>query len=399
MIAEVRDGKPASKDVIQKIKIRVVEEHGVNVASVMLVKPRTISKTTSGKIKRFECLKQFTDETLNLVPQVPKQILTKKSLLMSFTTGSWGEEKTPGPQQVRSIQAPSIRVTKNEIVEFLKRLISEQTGIPINNISVTENLTSYGIDSIGVVKATQKLSDFLGTPIAAIDVFTASCILELANFCEDLLSKSQPKLSSNPSNVPEVETDSTELIVEVSKSFQYGIRVLQLLALIYISIMLVSPAYLSITTYLNFILSASKWIDGFPWLNYLISLTTAPLAWILCIASTCIYISLFGSSFLGPNYSLTSEISIYSMDFVKWWTLYKAQEVSSKVLAPHLRGTVFLKYWFEMLGARIGSSVLLDTVDITDPSLVSIGDDVVIAEGGLLQSHEVKKGTYKFPSY
>ncbi|RZB74440.1 Long-chain-fatty-acid--AMP ligase FadD28, partial [Glycine soja] len=367
VIAEVRDGKPVSKDLIEKIKTRVVEEHGVNVASVKLIKPRTISKTTSGKIKRFECVKQFTDETLNLVPQGSKTILTKKSLLRPFTTGAWGEEKRPGQQQVRSILAPRKRISKNEIVEFLKGLISEQTGIPINDISVTDNLTSYGIDSI-----------------------------ELANFSKDLLSKSQPQLSSNLPNIPEAESDSTEFIVEVSKSRQFGIHVLQLLALIYVSIMLISPAYLSITSYLNFILSASKWIDGFPWLNYLISLTFAPLAWILCIASTCICISLFGSSFLGPNYALTSEISIYSMDFVKWWALYKAQEISSKILAIHLRGTVLLNYWFEMLGARIGSSVLLDTVDITDPSMVSIGDEVVISEGVLVQSHEVKNGILSF---
>ncbi|KAK7262556.1 hypothetical protein RJT34_30130 [Clitoria ternatea] len=392
VIAEVRDGKPVSKDLVEKIKTCVAEEHGVNVASVKLVKPRTISKTTSGKIKRFECIKQFADETLNLVPQGPKPILTKKSFVRSFTTGTCREGKTPGPQLVRGIPAPRKRISKNEIVEFLKGLISEQTGIPVSNISVTDNLTSYGIDSIGVVKATQKLSDFLGTPVAAIDVFTASCILELANFSEDLLSKTQPQLSSNPSNVPEAETDSTELLVEVSKSHQFGIHLLQLLALVYISVMLVSPAYLSITTYLTFIPSAGKLIAGFPWLNYLVPLTFAPLSWTFCIAYTCICISLFGSSFLAPNYALTSEISIYSMDFVKWWALYKTQEISSKVLAIHLRGTVFLKYWFKMLGARIGSSVLLDTVDITDPSLVSIGDEVVIAEGVLVQSHEVKNG-------
>ncbi|KAI5399607.1 hypothetical protein KIW84_064798 [Lathyrus oleraceus] len=57
-----------------------------------------------------------------------------------------------------------------------------------------------------------------------------------------------------------------------------------------------------------------------------------------------------------------------------------------------LKGTVFLKYWFEILDARIGSSVLLDTFDITDPSLVSIRDEAVISEGVLVQSHEVKNG-------
>lgn len=49
-----------------------------------------------------------------------------------------------------------------------------------------------------------------------------------------------------------------------------------------------------------------------------------------------------------------------------------------------------------MLGAKIGSSALLDTVDITDPSLVSIGDGAVIAEGALIQSHEVKNGVLSF---
>ncbi|KAL2328831.1 hypothetical protein Fmac_022258 [Flemingia macrophylla] len=264
VIAEVRDGKPVIKDVIEKIKTCVVEEHGVSVASVKLIKPRTISKTTSGKIKRFECVKQFTDETLNLVSQSPRPILTKKSLLRSISTRMLREGKTT------SQLAPRKRISKNEIIEFLKGLISMKTGIPVNNISVTDNLTSYGIDSIGVVKATQKLSDFLGTQVAAIDVFTASCILELANFSEDLLSKSQPQLSNNPSNIPEDETDSTELIVEVSKS----------------------------------------------------RLSDA--------------------------------------------------------------------------GCRIGSSVLLDTVDITDPSLVSIEDEAVIAEGVLIQSHEVKNGILSF---
>jgi acyl carrier protein len=277
-------------------------------------------------------------------------------------------------------------------MEFLKRLISEQAGISVSNISVTDNMSTYGMDSIGVVKATQKLSDFLGVPVAAIDVFSASCIQELANFSENLLLKSQPHLTSNPSYAPEAETESTEFFVEVSNSHRWSICLLQLLALVFVSTLLVSPAYLSITTFQNLITSFSKPAYGIPWSNYIFSLALAPLSWILCIASTCICISFFGNSFLRPNYALTPEISIYSMAFVKWWALYKSQEISSKVLATHLKGTVFLKYWFEMLGARIGSSVLLDTVDITDPSLVSIGDEAVISEGVLVQSHEVKNG-------
>ncbi|KAK7272024.1 hypothetical protein RJT34_28363 [Clitoria ternatea] len=393
VIAEVKDGKSIGKDVIEHVQNRVVEEHGVSVASVKLIKPRTISKTTSGKIRRFDCLKQFADETLNLVAQ---PILTKRSLVRSFTTGTCREGRTPRQQLVGNTPLPVQRISNKEIVECLKKLISEQSGIPISNISVTDSMSTYGIDSISVVKASQKLSDFLGVPVAAIDVFTASCIQELANFSENLVLKSQPQLLSNSSHAPEADIDSTEVIVDVSRSLQWGIRLLQFLALTYVSMMLVSPAYLSITAFLSSVSNVSELVNGIPRSNYFISLILAPLSWILCMVSTCICISFFGISFLRPNYAIAPDISIYSMDFVKWWALYKTQEISSKVLATHLRGTVFLKYWFEMLGARIGSSVLIDTVDITDPSLVSIGDEAVIAEGVLVQSHEVRNGILSF---
>ncbi|KAF4391721.1 hypothetical protein G4B88_005607 [Cannabis sativa] len=393
IIAEVKDGKPVSKDVVDNIKLRVAEEHGVNVASVKLIKPRTISKTTSGKIKRFECLKQFTDGTLNAVPD---PIISKKVFKRSFTTGSCRDGTTPRPQ-LASSPIPSPILNNREIAEFLKGVVSEQTGISIKDISVTENLVSYGIDSIGVVRAAQKLSDFLGVPVGAVDIFSASCIAELASFSENLLLKSQPEQMSNQSHVSEQEIDYyAETFMEVSMSHQLKIWFLQNLALVYVAFLLVFPAYLSLSTFMWSVSAISPLTGGILWLDYLIPLTLAPLSWIFCILSTCLCISLFGNSFLRPNYAMSPKLSIWSVDFVKWWALYKAQEVSSKILAEHLRGTVFLTYWFEMFGARIGSSVLLDTVDITDPSLVSIGDGAVIAEGALIQSHEVKNGTLSF---
>ncbi|KAM2350617.1 hypothetical protein ACFXTH_005541 [Malus domestica] len=391
VIAEVRDSKPVGKDVVEQIQARVAEEHGVTVASVKMIRPKTISKTTSGKIKRFECLQQFIDGTLNVVPE---PILTKKKLMRSFTTGTCKDR----PQFVRGSPPPSPKISNKDIVDFLKRLVSEQTGISINKISNTESLVSYGIDSIGVVRAAQKLSDFLGVPVGAVDIFTATCIADLASFSENLVMNSQPQLSTTPSNVShlETETDSAELVMELPESHHLVIWSFQLLALVYIAFMLSIPAYISVSAFMKCVSATHALVEGIPYLDYLILLTFAPLAWILCILSTCVSIAFLGNSFLKPNYALNPEVSIWSLDFVKWWALYKAREVASKVLAEHLRGTMFLKYWFEMLGARIGSSVFLDTVDITDPSLVSIGDGAVIAEGALIQSHEVKNGVLSF---
>ncbi|KAM7273021.1 hypothetical protein ACFE04_027685 [Oxalis oulophora] len=384
VIAELRDGKPVSSEVIEKIKTRVTEEHGVTIAAVKLIKPRTISKTTSGKIKRFECLKQFTDNTLNVVPEP----IRAKRLTRSFTTGTCKEGRTPRANLVSSPISRS-RISNREIVEFLKRLVSDQTGIHVDKISTTESLPSYGIDSIGVVRAAQKLSDFLQAPIGAVDIFTATCIDDLARMSEELMMKSGPQQSS----IPEPEIDFPELMIEVSRTRQIGILFFQLLILVYVSAILIVPAYLSISAYISL---THRLADENSWSAYLLSLAFAPLSWILCIISTCISIAFFGKSFLQPNYTLTPEVQTWSVDFVRWWALYKVQETSSKVLAVHLRGTVFLNYWFETLGAKIGSSVLLDTIDITDPSLVSIGDGVVVAEGVTVQSHEVKNGIVSF---
>ncbi|CAK7339270.1 unnamed protein product [Dovyalis caffra] len=392
VIAEVRDGKPVGKDVVENIKNRVAEEHGVTVASIKLIRPRTISKTTSGKIKRFECLKHYTDGTLNTVPE---PIFSKRKLRRSFTTGTCKVGMTPRAQHASS-PILTAKFSNKEIVEFLKGLVSEQTGVPIKNISATENLVSYGIDSIGVVRAAQKLSDFLEVPIGAVDIFTATCISDLASFSENLVMKSNPQLLNSQSDLPEPDIDSAEFDAEISETRLIGIWFFQLLALVYVCAMLSFPAYFSVSAFTSLVSASPTLNEGFPWWNYFISLALAPLAWILCIISTCSCIAFLGNSFLKPNYALTPEVSIWSTDFVKWWALYKAHEISSKVFAEHLRGTVFLNYWFEMLGAKIGSSVLLDTIDITDPSLVSIGDGAVIAEGALVQSHEVKNGILSF---
>ncbi|KAG6400961.1 hypothetical protein SASPL_137806 [Salvia splendens] len=393
-IAEVRDGKPVNKDVVEQIKVKVAEEHGVSLAAVKLIKPRSISKTTSGKIRRFECLKQFTDETLNSIPDpiIPKRLLTR-----SYTTGTCKDGHTPRPQLKATTSIA--RLSYVEILEYLKRLISEQTGIPGSRISTTANLNTYGIDSIGVVRAAQKLSDFLGVPVGAVDIFTATSIEDLASFSENLLIKSNPQGIRNNEACSEAEDAyaSEEMILsqQVSFTHQLKIMLLQLVALAYVSILLIFPAYLCISIYVK---SISSYLTPMtiPWAPYIMSVALAPLAWVLCILATCTCIAIFGNSFLQPNYALLPNASMWSADYVKWWALYKAQEISSKVYAVHLRGTPLLNYWFEMFGAKIGSSVVLDTIDITDPALLSIGDGVAIAEGALLQSHQVRNGILSF---
>ncbi|XP_019164111.1 PREDICTED: uncharacterized protein LOC109160273 [Ipomoea nil] len=368
VIAEVRDGKPLPYDVMDHICTRVAEEHGVPIASIVAIKPRSISKTTSGKIKRYECAKRFISGTLDVIEE---QMNGERSL----------------PRNDGIIVPANGKISKTDIVNFLKDLLSQQTGIPVSKISTGETLVSYGVNSIGVVRAAQKISSFFGINIGAIDIFSATCIDDLADFVESLLEKNHPMLT----NSSETKISSSGIPSVVSTFDKITIWLIHLVALAYVSLLLIIPAYISVSMFKPLILANQS-----PWFFYFISLACAPFSWMLCIFLTCICTRLLGNALLQPNYVLNPEISVWSVEFVKWWALYKAQEISSKVLAVHLRGTVFLNYWFKILGAKIASSALIDTVDITDPLLVSIDEESVISEGALIQSHEVKNGVLSF---
>ncbi|EPS61871.1 hypothetical protein M569_12922, partial [Genlisea aurea] len=56
IIAEVRETNTTiSNDMIKEIEKCVAEEHGIITSAIVFIKPKTISKTTSGKIKRYDC--------------------------------------------------------------------------------------------------------------------------------------------------------------------------------------------------------------------------------------------------------------------------------------------------------------------------------------------------------
>ena len=57
------------------------------------------------------------------------------------------------------------------------------------------------------------------------------------------------------------------------------------------------------------------------------------------------------------------------------------------LLLEPLRGTPYINIYLRLLGCRIGKRVFTDTTDITEPDLVSVGDDAALNENAGLQTH------------
>ncbi|XP_057823986.2 uncharacterized protein LOC131036178 [Cryptomeria japonica] len=484
VIAEIRDEKIIKTDVAEQIRMVVAAEHGVEIAAVKLIKPRTICKTTSGKIRRSECLKQFTDGTLDVAGTTRKMALVRtftgkadhKSLLLPVMKRSWTfngsdsnayspiervtdgfpiredilqflvclvSEKTgleasqishdnsfvnyglssivvvEAAQRLSSflgVHVAAIDVytagciselaelalnlmkksgdnthsvkgsNPRDLLKFLKGLVSEMTGVAIQEISSTDSLVSYGIDSVGVVCAAQKLSAYLGVHVSAVDIFTANNISELAAFAEGLLQR-EGKTIANITKAENVNSYTQCVLPSALKRLAIGF--LQLIGILYAAALLIVPAYIACSIPLSVALPAAELLKLNP---ILLLLLASPAAWIFYIVMTAISLSIFGITFLQVNHTLKPKVSVWSVDFVKWWTLYRARDFASTMLATHLRGTVFILWWYRLLGADIGKDVVLDSTDITDPSMVSIADEAVISDGATLESHQVKNG-------
>jgi non-ribosomal peptide synthetase-like protein len=84
--------------------------------------------------------------------------------------------------------------------------------------------------------------------------------------------------------------------------------------------------------------------------------------------------------------------SIYHTDF--WWVerLWKMLPIG---LFRLYDGTPFKSWFLRLQGIKVGSMVFDDGVHCTEPSLTTIGDEVVLNTQSCLQCHSQEDGTFK----
>ncbi|CAM6101924.1 unnamed protein product [Calypogeia fissa] len=538
VVAEVRDEKNVDHiELVSCIKSAVANEHGINVAYVDLIRPRSIPKTTSGKIRRLECLKRFSDGTL-LSIKVPdahsgskirsrrklkNDIISRKksrpsshnsstsnskgvvkslreaapliskdeiemflietlaertglqrteisvsekfsnyadSVVMTWVSSKLSEflhvhvppmqlyssssineiadwsynlivtkaktvtGETSGPRTSGMSTRPYERQdshgrmkSRKALVEFLVGLVADKIGVYTTKISVTARLSDYNLTSLDTVSMAQQISDYLGVHIPPLQLYTASCLDELADNCVAHLHSRGPNSTPNAQHsshyvsrskyLPHNSFSSQETVsenfeielisdkelssaIEPSKLRHVLITGLQVLGMLFIAALLLIPAAIIYGDLVSIVSTHEVLLGTF------LAIALVPAAWMLYIALVGLTICAIGCTILKPNYALQSAIPLWSVRYVRWWTLYRLQDFASKSLAVHLRGTILLVWWYRLMGAQIGDNVHIDTTEISDPSLLYIGNGTILEEDATLQSHDVRAGAVRF---
>ncbi len=138
---QLKDVESMCSGLVKALKGSIMQEHSLALSHVVILRPRTIPKTTSGKIARAWCRKAFMNKTLNSIYS------TSFSNNQQESNGS--SRVVNGPRQ-RAVDPQTIRsMEKSEILSKLKADISNIVSIPATSISTNSDLATM-MDSLSL---------------------------------------------------------------------------------------------------------------------------------------------------------------------------------------------------------------------------------------------------------
>jgi amino acid adenylation domain-containing protein/non-ribosomal peptide synthase protein (TIGR01720 family) len=159
IVQEIDARKEADLDqVIETIREAVASEHDLQVYAVALIKPRQISKTSSGKIQRRDSRRKFLEGTLDAVAE-------------------WraaASEEGDAPELVTAaLSAEAINL-------WLASQVAAKLGIPSSDLRMDQPLARYGLDSLIAVELAHFIETRLGVTLPMVSFLQGSSIVQLS---------------------------------------------------------------------------------------------------------------------------------------------------------------------------------------------------------------------------
>ncbi len=149
--------KPDKTEVIGAIRQAISEEHQVQVYAVVLIKPGSIPKTSSGKIQRRATRAQFEKDELNVVAS---NILKIEDITRNVT-------RLQRSQILGKAAKESQEILETYLIEQQARVL----GIAPDDINPEQSLTSLGLDSLKVFELKNRLEVDLEISVSVADFF------------------------------------------------------------------------------------------------------------------------------------------------------------------------------------------------------------------------------------
>jgi amino acid adenylation domain-containing protein/non-ribosomal peptide synthase protein (TIGR01720 family) len=140
-------------EIISAIRQAVSEDHDVNVEEIVLLRPGSLPRTSSGKTQRKLCRQLFLSRELEAV-------------------GEWSLD----PSSVAEF--PEDEASDIQIV--VQRVIARKLRIPAAGIQLDEPISRYGLDSLASIEIAHEIETRFKTPISMAELLAETTISQIA---------------------------------------------------------------------------------------------------------------------------------------------------------------------------------------------------------------------------
>src|SRR5262249_24745817 len=121
-------------EIFDAVSQAIADQHELHAHAVVLIKPGTIPKTTSGKIQRHACRKRYLDGRLHEVGRSTPQEPIVEAAAEALT--------------VESLFAEKVEDRRPILISYLQTEAARLLKTPSSGLDAEKPLTAYGIDSL-----------------------------------------------------------------------------------------------------------------------------------------------------------------------------------------------------------------------------------------------------------
>jgi acyl transferase domain-containing protein/predicted naringenin-chalcone synthase/ubiquinone/menaquinone biosynthesis C-methylase UbiE/acyl carrier protein len=205
IVCEVKDvndhDKEKQQQLFSQIRTEISKQLQVHMDTIVLIKQKTIPKTTSGKIRRSKCKQLFLEKKLETIAIDRKPIISLDVKMDRDRT-----ETLLSPSS-------SMKLSFEEIISQLVKKIAKTLDVNEEGIDVNKPFTEQGLDSLKISILVGELSAILGRDVSPTLFFEFPSISALATY---LSGQELPQKQFNTVNL-----DNTEDIAVVGMACRF----------------------------------------------------------------------------------------------------------------------------------------------------------------------------------
>ena len=202
LVAELNRERRNSVDmneVVESVRQAILVEHEIDISTIVLIRPGSLPKTSSGKIQRSAIRSAFLSESLEPVYR------------WQLTVRQWASGPTVRPEE-----APR---TLESLRDWLSLECASRLNISPDKVDVDQSIACYGLDSLAAADLVISIEESLGVLIPIESLFRgAPSISDLTSFLYKQVHPAEPDNNNEWSDEDAKQT---------GKAFKTGSSVLQ----------------------------------------------------------------------------------------------------------------------------------------------------------------------------